>query len=93
MFFMAKTIEEIIEVNSHFEKIGKVEIVEIFCGFNDAEEKTVYSGHVENLPDSLKKLKYSMAGWDGDKMIVKYTDQKSFEGRQIQRPLQIQKKK
>ena len=34
---MGKTIEEIIEVESHFEKIDEIEIVEIFCGFNDAE--------------------------------------------------------
>ena len=88
---MAKTIEEIIEVNSHFEKINEIEVIEIFCGFNDAEEKIIFSGKVSDLPDSLKNLRYTMAGWDGKKMVVKYTNRKSFEGRKIQQQLQIQR--
>lgn len=88
---MAKTIEEIIEVESHFEKIDEIEIVEIFCGFNDAEEKIIFSGKVSDLPADLKNKNYSMVLWEGEKMIIKYTDLKSFEGKQLQRQLQIQK--
>ena len=88
---MAKTIEEIIEVESHFEKIDEIEIVEIFCGFNDAEEKILFSGKVSDLPADLKNKTYSMVLWEGEKMIIKYTDLKSFEGKQLQRQLQIQK--
>ncbi len=88
---MAKTIEEIIEVESHFEKIDEIEIVEIFCGFNDAEEKIIFSGKVSDLPADLKNENYSTVLWEGEKMIIKYTDLKSFEGKQLQRQLQIQK--
>lgn len=88
---MAKTIEEIIEVESHFEKIDEIEIVEIFCGFNDAEEKIIFSGKVSDLSADLKNKNYSMVLWEGEKMILKYTNQKSFEGKQLQRQLQIQK--
>lgn len=86
---MAKTIEEIIEVHSNFEKIENLEVIEIFCGFNDAKEKTVFSGTVENLPDFLKNLKYAEAICEGEKMTVKYIDQKSFEGKKLQQLLQI----
>lgn len=88
---MGKTIEEIIEVESHFEKIDEIEIVEIFCGFNDAEEKIIFSGKVSDLPADLKNKNYSMVLWEGEKMIIKYTDLKSFEGKRLQRQLQIQK--
>lgn len=87
---MAKTIEEIIEVESHFGKIENIQIIEIYCGFNDAAEKTVYSGDSENIPDNLKLLKYSSVSCHNHKMIIKYTDHKSFEGKQIQQFLQIQ---
>ena len=86
---MAKTIEEIIEVHSNFEKIENLEVIEIFCGFNDAKEKTVFSGAVENSPDFLKNLKYAEAICEGEKMTVKYIDQKSFEGKKLQQLLQI----
>lgn len=87
---MAKTIEEIIEVESHFGKIEHIEIIEIFCGFNDAEEKTVYSGDSENIPENLKTLRYSFVSCQNHKMIIKYTDLKSFEGKKIHQQLQIQ---
>ena len=86
---MAKTIEEIIEVESHFEKIDEIEIVEIFCGFNDTEEKIIFLGKVSDLPADLKNKNYSMVLWEGEKMIIKYTDLKSFEGKRLQRQLQI----
>lgn len=86
---MAKTIEEIIEVHSNFEKIENLEVIEIFCGFNDAKEKTVFSGAVENLPDFLKNLKFSESTCGGGKMTVKYIDQKSFEEKKLHQLLQI----
>ena len=86
---MAKTVIEIIQVNSAFDKIDEVEIKEIFCGFNDAKEKTVFSGKVEDIPDCLKDLRYTTAICDQNKMVVKYTNHKSFEGRKIQQQLQI----
>lgn len=86
---MAKTVIEIIEVNSSFDKTDEVEIVEIFCGFNDAKEKTVFSGKVEDIPDHLKDLKYTTAICDNNKMVVKYTNHKSFEGRKIHQQLQV----
>lgn len=85
---MAKTIEEIIKVDSHFEEINEIEIIEIFCGFNDAEEKIIFSGKVSDLPDSLKNLRYTRAKCEGGKLVIKYTDHKSFEGKQIQRQMQ-----
>lgn len=86
---MAKTVIEIIQVNSDFDKIDEVEIKEIFCGFNDAKEKTVFSGKVEDIPDCLKDLKYTTAICDNNKIVVKYTNHKSFEGRKIQQQLQV----
>ena len=86
---MAKTVIEIIQVNSAFDKIDEVEIKEILCGFNDAKEKTVFSGKVEDIPDCLKDLRYTTAICDQNKMVVKYTNHKSFEGRKIQQQLQI----
>lgn len=86
---MAKTVIEIIEVNSCFHKIDEVEIKEIFCGFNDAKEKTVFSGKIEDIPDCIKDLKYTSAICDNNKIIVKYTNHKSFEGRKIQQQLQV----
>lgn len=87
---MAKTIEEIIEVESQFGKVGSVEIIEVYCGFNDAEEKTIYSGDCETIPDNLKTLKFSYASCQNHKMIIKYTDLKSFEGKELQQQLQLQ---
>ncbi len=87
---MAKTIEEIIEVESQFGKIESVEIIEVYCGFNDAAKKTVYFGDSENIPDNLKTLKYSSVSCHNHKMKIEYTNHKSFEGRQIQQFLQIQ---
>lgn len=87
---MAKTIEEIIKVDSHFEEINEIEVIEIFCGFNDAEEKIIFSGKVSDLPDNLKNLRYTKAKCEGGKLVIKYTDHKSFEGKKIQQQLQVQ---
>lgn len=87
---MAKTIEEIIKVESDFGKIENIEIIEIYCGFNDAAKKTVYSGDSKNIPDNLKPLRFTSVTCHNHKMKIEYTNHKSFEGRKIQQFLQIQ---
>lgn len=87
---MAKTIEEIIEIELQFGEIENIKIIEVYCGFNDAEEKIVYSGKTENIPDNLKTLKYSFFSSHKHKIIIKYINLESFEGKKIHQLLQIQ---
>lgn len=85
---MAKTVIEAIELELNFNQIKEVEIIEIFCGFNDAKEKVVYSGDYKLVPDYLKDLRFTSFVSLKGKLVIKYTNKKSFEGRKIQQQLQ-----
>lgn len=93
---MAKTVEEIIEVNAMFDRANldnhKVAIYEIFCGFNQPKEKVVFSGLFKDIPENIRNLKYTEAYYDKETEthIVKYTDHKSFEGKQLFRQMFLQ---
>ncbi len=93
---MAKTVEEIIEVNAMVDRENldtyKVAIYEIFCGFNQPKEKIVFSGLFKDIPENIRNLKYTEAYYDKETKthIVKYTDHKSFEGKQLFRQMFLQ---
>ena len=91
---MAKTIEEIIEVNT-LGRSGEndpVDIYEIFCGFNQPKEKLVFSGLVKDIPENLLNIRFTGALFDPQTKHhkIEYTDHKSFEGKQLFRPLFLQ---
>lgn len=88
---MAKTIEEIIDVDLLANKeLKKVRVIEIYCGFNQPKEKVVFEGLIGDLPENLKDLRYTEATMNnGELIIVKYTDHKSFEGKKLFQQLQI----
>lgn len=88
---MAKTIEEIIEVDLLFNKeLKKARIIEIYCGFNQPKEKVVFEGLIGDLPENLKDLRYTETTINnGELIIVKYTDMKSFEGKKLFQLLQV----
>ena len=94
---MAKTIEEIIEVQSLFDRKNidnhDVEIYEIFCGFNAQKEKIVFSGLFKDVPENLRNLKYSFSTYNEETKThtVKYTNLESFEGKKLFQQLQIQR--
>lgn len=90
---MAKTIEEIIDVDLLANKeLKKVRVIEIYCGFNQPKEKVVFEGLIGDLPENLKDLRYTEATMNnGELIIVKYTDHKSFEGKKLFQQLQIQR--
>lgn len=90
---MAKTIEEIIEIDLIGNKeLKKARIIEIYCGFNQPKEKVVFEGLIGNIPENLKALRYTEATMNnGELIIVKYTDMKSFEGKKLFQQLQILK--
>lgn len=90
---MAKTISEIIEVELNFNKIDQVEIIEVFCGFNQEKEKTVFLGNYADIPDYLKDLKFMQSSSFKNKMTIKYLNRKSFEGKEIHCQMQIQQQK
>ena len=88
---MAKTIEEIIEVDLLSNKnLKNARIIEIFCGFNQPKEKVVFEGLIDDIPDYLKCIRYTEATMNnGELIIVKYTDHKSFEGKKLFQQLQV----
>ena len=88
---MAKTIEEIIDVDLLANKeLKKVRVIDIYCGFNQPKEKVVFEGLIGDLPENLKDLRYTEATMNnGELIIVKYTDHKSFEGKKLFQQLQI----
>ena len=88
---MAKTIEEIIDVDLLANKeLKKVRVIEIYCGFNQPKEKVVFEGLIGDLPENLKDLRYTEATINnGELIIVKYTDMKSFEGKKLCQQRQI----
>lgn len=65
---MAKTIEEIIEVEAMFDRKNldnhNVEVYEIFCGFNQPKEKIVFSGLFKDIPENILNLKYTESSFD-----------------------------
>lgn len=92
---MAKTVGEIIDVwcmNYSDKETHKAEIYEIFCGFNQPKEKIVFSGLVKDIPENIRNLKYTESGYDPKTKThtVKYTDHKSFEGKQLFRQMFLQ---
>lgn len=88
---MAKTIEEIIEIDLIGNKeLKNARIIEIYCGFNQPKEKVVFEGLIGDIPENLKALRYTEATMNnGELIIVKYTDMKSFEGKKLFQQLQI----
>ena len=94
---MAKTVEEIIEVEAMFDRKNldnhNVEVYEIFCGFNQPKEKIVFSGLFKDIPDFIRKLRYTTAMYDEETRThtVKYTNHESFEGKKLFQQLQIQR--
>lgn len=89
---MAKTIEEVLKILTHFEEDVPVKVYEIYCGFNQPEEKVVFEGTLGTLPDHLKDIRYADASSAEQTgfVAVKYYDHKSFEGKKLFQQLQIQ---
>lgn len=90
---MAKTVEEILGILTNYEAEAPVKVYEIYCGFNQPEEKVVFDGTFGTLPDHLKDIRYAEASSAEQTgfSTVKYYDHKSFEGKKLFQQLQIQK--
>lgn len=88
---MAKTIEEILGILTNYEQDAQVKVYEIYCGFNQPEEKIVFEGTFGTLPDNLKDIRFSDASSAEETgfSTVKYYDHKSFEGKKLFQMLQV----
>lgn len=89
---MAKTIKEVLGILTNYEVESPVKVYEIYCGFNQPEEKIVFEGTFGSLPDHLKDIRFSEASSAEQTgfVVVKYYDHKSFEGKKLFQQLQIQ---